>query len=206
MKAKIIICTFLLGLLLPSCIPSLYPLYKNQDLKTNDLLKGLWKEVQDENYTWEISAPKDDSRDFVIFKDTKWSDFDEAGRTYRLEGGHRREEPGKFALHLVELDGQDYLNFYPMDWELSHDFLNWHMVEANIFSRVEISTDTLFVHFFDPDYMEQLILENRIKISHVKLDERIFITARTEELQKFVKKFGNNPEAYIKTDTLVRAN
>ena len=48
MKAKIIIWTFLLSLLVSSCIPSLFPLYKNRDLKTNDQLLGQWKEAQEE--------------------------------------------------------------------------------------------------------------------------------------------------------------
>jgi len=205
MKAKIIIWTILLSLMVSSCIPSLFPLYKNRDLKTNDLLLGQWKELQDEKYVWEVSYPgQPESGEVVIFEDNRWSNFDEAGRTYRMEGGlvDKRE----FAMHLLELDGMDYLNLYPMDWEVEHGFLSWHMVEANIFARAEIGKDTLVIHFFNPDFLEQLIRDNRLKISHVKLDDRILITARTEELQKFVQKFGQDPDAYGDAQILVRAN
>jgi hypothetical protein len=205
MKAKILIWTILLSLMVSSCIPSLFPLYKKRDLKTNDLLLGQWKELQDEKYVWEISYPtKPESGALVIFEDNRWSNFDEAGRTYRMEGG--LVDNREFALHLLELDGTDYLNLYPMDWEVEHDFLSWHLVEANIFARADIGKDTLVIRFFNPDFLEQLIRDNRLKISHVKLDDRILITAGTEELQKFVKKFGHEPDAYGDAQILVRAN
>ena len=54
------------------------------------------------------------------------------------------------------------------------------------------------------DWLEELIEANRIKISYVELKERYLLTAKTEELQKFITKFANDSTTFIEADTLMR--
>lgn len=185
-----------------SCIPSLFPLYKIHDLKTDDRLSGIWQAAGDD-YTWEVMSTAD-SKETGFFGLNSWQQFDSL-RTYRLTSTRVYDKlECQFAVHLLELDGQDYLNYYPVDWEVDHDFLNWHLVETNIFSKVDIREDTLIIQFFDTAYLDKLIKENKIKISHVRLDDRILLTAPTSELQQFVLKYGREAGAYIEPDTLIR--
>lgn len=135
-----------------------------------------------------------------------WSDAKE-NNTYKLvvietDGGDTLE--AEFVVHMLVLGGQHYLNYYPGDFELDHDFLSWHMVEANNFSKVWITEDSISLAFFDPSYLEELIDENRIKISHIRHDDGILITARTKELQKFVIKYGDEEDAILEPDVLKR--
>jgi hypothetical protein len=185
-----------------SCIPSLFPLYKKSDLKTDDRLSGIWQAAGDD-YTWEVMSSAA-SKETGLFGFNRWQQFDSL-RTYRLISTRIHDQlESQFAVHLLELNDQDYLNYYPVDWEVDHDFLNWHLVETNIFSKVDIRKDTLIVYFFDTAYLDKLIMGNRIKISHVRLDDRILLTAPTSELQQFVIKYGTDPGAFIKPDTLIR--
>jgi len=192
----------MLALLASSCIPSLFPLYTEEDLVTDDRIVGTW--ASGEMGTWVIERL--DYRPTSDFFSSDWSDA-EKKNTYKLivietDGGDTLET--EFVVHMLVLDGQHYLNYYPVDYELDHDFLSWHMVEANNFSKVKITEDSISLGFFDPSYLEDLIDENRIKISHIRHDNGILITARTKELQKFVIKYGDEEDAILEPDVLKR--
>ena len=202
MNTRTIILIGMLALLASSCIPSLFPLYTEEDLVTDDRIVGTW--ASGEMGTWVIERL--DYRPTSDFFSSDWSDA-EKKNTYKLvvietDGGDTLET--EFVVHMLVLDGQQYLNYYPVDYELDHDFLSWHMVEANNFSKVWITEDSISLGFFDPSYLEDLIDENRIKISHIRHDNGILITARTKELQKFVIKYGDEEDAILEPDVLKR--
>ncbi len=202
MKTRIIILIGMLALLAGSCIPSLFPLYTEKDLVTDDRIVGTWE--AGEMGTWVIERLY--YKPLIDIFSSDWSDAKE-NNTYKLvvietDGGDTLE--AEFVVHMLVLDGQHYLNYYPADYELDHDFLSWHMVEANNFSKVWITEDSISLAFFDPSYLEELIDENRIKISHIRHDNGILITARTKELQKFVIKYGDEEDAILEPDVLKR--
>ncbi len=202
MKTRTFILICMLALLAGSCIPSLFPLYTEKDLVTDDRIIGTWG--AGEMGTWVIER-----FDYTFPSDvfsSDWSDAKEKN-TYKLvvietDGEDTLET--EFVVHMLVLGGQHYLNYYPADYELDHDFLAWHMVEANNFSKVWITEDSISLGFFDPSYLEELIDENRIKISHIRHDNGILLTARTRELQKFVIKYGNEEDAILEPDILRR--
>ena len=179
MKTRTVSLISMLALLAGSCIPSLFPLYTEEDLVTDDRIVGTWG--AGEMGTWVIERL--DYRPTSDFFSSDWSDA-ENKNTYKLvvietDGGDTLET--EFVMHMLVLGGQHYLNYYPVNYELDHDFLSWHMVEANNFSKVWITEDSISLGFFDPSYLEELIDENRIKISHIRHDDGILITARTKE-------------------------
>ncbi len=192
----------MLALLAGSCIPSLFPLYTEKDLVTDDRIIGTWE--AGEMGTWVIERLY--YKPLIDIFSSDWSDAKE-NNTYKLviietDGGDTLE--AEFVVHMLVLGGQHYLNYYPGDFELDHDFLSWHMVEANNFSKVWITEDSISLAFFDPSYLEELIDENRIKISHIRHDDGILITARTKELQKFVIKYGKEEDAILEPDIMRR--
>ena len=202
MKTRIIILIGMLALLAGSCIPSLFPLYTEKDLVTDDRIIGTWE--AGEMGTWVIERLY--YKPLIDIFSSDWSDAKE-NNTYKLvvietDGGDTLE--AEFVVHMLVLGGQHYLNYYPGDFELDHDFLSWHMVEANNFSKVWITEDSISLAFFDPSYLEELIDENRIKISHIRHDNGILLTARTRELQKFVIKYGDEEDAILEPDVLKR--
>ena len=192
----------MLALMAGSCIPSLFPLYTNEDLITDDRIVGTWD--AGDGGIWVIErldySPSSD------FFSSDWSDTKEKN-TYRLvvtEIDRVDTLEAEFLVHMLVLGGQHYLNYYPVDYELDHDFMSWHMIEANNFSKVWITEDSISLGFFDPSYLEELIDENRIKISHIRHDNGILLTARTRELQKFVIKYGDEEDAILEPDVFKR--
>ncbi len=193
-----------------SCIPSLFPLYTEKDLVTDERLEGTWD--GGDNGIWVIER-LDRTPDKGLFN-PDWSPRDKPGwspadekKTYRLMAYEVSEGDtleAEFVLHMLVLDGQYYLNYYPEDYELDHGFLSWHMIGANNFSKVKVTEDSLSLSFFDPSYLEELIEHNRIKISHIRHDNGILVTAGTKELQKFVIKYGNEEDAILEPDIFKR--
>jgi hypothetical protein len=196
MKPKTIISLIIIVLMASSCVlSSLFPLYTEKDLRTNDGLVGKWL-VNDDNEQkgyWIIE--KLDS--------ASWKKYN-TGKTYRLVVVEDSLEQ-EFALHLLELNGIQYVDFYPVDVEIDHGFLSWHLVPVHNFAKIEIERNQLILYFFEYDYFKGLLEQNKIRISNVRLNNGTWlITAETDELQKFVKKYGHELQAYAEPDTLPR--
>jgi hypothetical protein len=192
MKTRTISAVLILIVLAVSCIPSLYPLYREKDLIFDDRLTGRFDIDGD---MWEF-ARLDWKQENYLSND--WNQF-RSGKTYKLiawEDSKRAE----FAVHLIKLRNNYYLDFFPVRYEINHEFLYWHLIPAHIFGKIEFVENNITINWFDGDFLTDMIDSNKVKISHKMLEEGILLTAKTEELQKFVKKFGDYPGAYIDQD------
>ncbi len=199
MKIQTVILILVLIITGVSCIPSLYPLYREKDLLFDQRLVG---KFDIEGDLWEfdsldLNAPFDNGDSWERFK---------SGKTYRLVA-FEEDKKAKFAVHLIMLNDNYYLDFFPVSYRIEHDFLNALLFPAHIFARLEFTGDDLVLHWFDGDFVHDLIDSNKIKISYKELEHTILLTARTDELQYFVKKYGDDPGAYVDEedpDTLYR--
>jgi hypothetical protein len=173
-----------------------------KDLRNDDGLIGKWQvgtENGEKDY-WNIERVDTANQNGGFF--STWTAYN-TGKTYRLVAVQDSIEQ-EFALHLLELDGIRYLDLYPVNVEVSHGFLAWHMVPTHIFGKIEIYENQLILHFFDQDFFVSLIEQNKIRISHIDMNGRELVTAETDELQKFAKKYADQSQAFQKPDTLPR--
>ncbi len=203
MKTRTVLLILILALMVVSCIPSLYPLYREKDLVLDERLIGKW-DMEGGDY-WEFEK-LDLEKEKGLLSISEWNKY-ESGKTYKLIAVEISDEDTlkqEFAVHMTQLDDKHYLDFYPVDYEVAHDFLGWHLVPAHIFVKIEFIKQGMVISYFDPDFLEDLIEQNKIKISHTELDYRILLTAQTKELQKFVMKYTDEPEAFGEHDTICR--
>jgi hypothetical protein len=203
MKTRLILIMLILIILVVSCIPSLYPLYREKDLIFDSRLLGLFNTegFAVEGDTWEFEK-LDWQAESVT--DNDWNKF-RSGKTYKMtdiEDGKKAE----FAVHLVKLDNNYYLDFLPVKYNIPSVMLDQQLIPAHIFGKIEFVDSNIVMNWFDVEFLTDLIDSNKIKISHKMLENSILLTANTEELQKFVKKYGNNPLAFIdqNPDTMYR--
>jgi hypothetical protein len=196
MKINTILLLAGLAGIVVSCIPSLYPLYRTRDLVIDDRLEGLYE--TGENESWKIRRLAPDKEKLP----EGWERY-RTGYTYRLSV---REEANveEFALHMLMLGDDVYLDFFPVNYKIRHGFLDMHLVPTHIFARAEVTGDALILNFFDMEWLEDLIESKKIKISHVETQDRYVLTAKTEELQKFIHKFANDSTTFMEADTLLR--
>ena len=199
MKKVSLIITITVLLFLGSCIPSLFPLYFEKDLITNENLVGTWKEDGSLN-TWAF-YPDEDKKSYNLWFLEKDNNNVDDGRPGTL---------GIFETHLFKLGDNYFLDFYPGEnkdlEEEINTFMEFHLVPAHTFAKVEILKDTVKILQFDIDHLEDLLENGKIRIRHVKPDDNIILTASTEELQEFFIKYAEDEEAYTDPIVLVKNN
>lgn len=199
-KNKIFISVVLLMLIISGCtVLSFYPLYTEDVLIRNDKIIGKWETIESsDTLVWEI-----------IFKDKKW-----IKKHNNPADRGSREEPNKFAyslflyyaanpekkaefqLHLVELNGKTYIDFFPEQWNVDISILEFHLMGVHTFARVNIENDSIAINWFDSDWFKENLESNKIRIKHEKNSANILLTAQPKELQKFVSKYSNDEDAF----------
>ncbi len=203
-----------LVLLISSCaVISFYPLYTEDVLKRDDRIIGKWSTIEEQGMhpskgdtlIWEIS-----------FRDKKWvkkhnAPYDRGSHqevnqyAYSLFIHYKStpEDKVEFQLHLVELDGKKYIDFYPEEWSIDNTILAFHLMGVHTFAKVDINDKYINIDWFDSDWFEQKLKENKIRIKHEKNSGNILLTAQPKDLQKFVIKYSDDENAFDEDNKFV---
>ncbi len=165
---------------LVACIPSLHPLYTEEDLVFDPALVGQWIPADDADQSlWEFSRSGEKQYAFTL----------------REEDG----KGGKFIVHLVQLGDHRFLDFFPVKPELpgKDDFYKNHLIPAHTFMQVLEIGPALKVRWMDQEWLSKYLKENPKAVAHERLeDDRIVFTANPKSLQVFVLKHLETPEAF----------
>jgi hypothetical protein len=188
MRISIIFLIITVALFLQSCLPSLHPLYTEKDVIASSKLEETW--FMDEEY-WRFE--KADSK---------------AKPSYDLYiGQHLDSLYHLFTVHLLELDGKLFLDFYPLDLDTRgiDDFYSIHFVPAHTFAIVDEMEEKLVIRLADGDRLDKIFTEGKIRIKHEVLQHnQIVLTAPTKELQKFVLKYSDHDGLFPEESTFDR--
>lgn len=199
MKTRKFFIVGLIAVLFSGCVVySFYPLYTEKDLFANDILTGEWFEndEQEVKFTdgdniWKFEHP------FINEKESDQRDSLSYLLTLREQAEGETAE-AVFFVHLIELSGQYFLDFYLKDFVEGENMTlaDFHVIPVHTFAKLTVEDDRLKINWFDNDWLEKLIRENKIRIHHEETDDLILLTAKPQELQKFVTKYVNSEEAF----------
>lgn len=187
MKRTIVVVIVLAVVCLQGCIvKSVHQFYKESDVIYRKELEGNWTD-QDGN-GWQIHQNP--------FKQNAYElHYSKNGREVSLIG------------HLFKLNGNQYFDMMSTE-DNSEDIpvFDLHIVPTHSIARVATLNDhEVSIKWFNEEWLRKMFVENRIKISHeLVMDENpqstddgfYLLTASTEELQKFVIKYGDDEDAY----------
>ncbi len=207
MKAKknIFITTITLLTLISSCaVISFYPLYTEDILIKDDRILGKWSTVEEgmmhntDTLIWEISFSDKEQvkKHNVPYNRGSHQETNQYTYSLFLHYKPRPEDKVKFQLHLIELDGKTYIDFYPEEWSVNNTILAFHLMGVHTFAKIDIHKEYINIAWFDPDWFEQKLKENKIRIKHEKNSGNILLTARPKDLQKFVVKYSDDENAF----------
>jgi len=153
-------------LLLAGCLPSLHPLYNDETLIFKEELVGKW--MGDDGGFWQ---------------------FTRAGeKEYELRIRDDEKELGRFSAHLLEIKGLMFLDLFPDSEPLEDldDFYKIHILPVHTFMKVDRISPNLQLRMVDYEKIENLLENDPNVIKHEIVEDRIVLTASTEELQRFV--------------------
>jgi hypothetical protein len=206
MKTHRLVSVLLLVFLLSGCmVYSFYPLYTEKDLFPNELLTGEWFESDQTN----VKSTKDGSDwkfEHPYPKDKENTHLDSCMYVLKVTEKEEGESvTSTFLVHVIKLEGNYFLDFYLKDYPEDGNirFSTFHVIPVHTFAKLTVSENSLKISWFDPDWLEKLIKENKIRIHHEENDDVILLTAKSQELQKFVSKYVNSEDAFDNGITIV---
>lgn len=161
---------------LSGCVPSLHPLYTDEDLIFDPALVGVWAE-EDSEETWSF---------------TKGGE-----KQYGLVYTDRDGKEGGFVAHLLKVDGRMYLDLFPDEPDLKeNDFYKAHLLPAHTFLRVAEIEPVLKMAALDPEWVDELLKKEPDAIKHERIEGRVVLTAQPKELQAFLAKHEKTEDAF----------
>ena len=211
MKTRIIVTALLAIVIVSSCtVLSFYPLYTEKELVRDDRIIGKWEclnnmgvfqtsknNTQVDTMIWEISFQN------KIWKKRLNNPFDRGSEeipnkfTYTLHIYDKSmpENNTEFHLHIVKLGDNVFIDLFPEVWQMNDTFLAVHLMSVHTFAKIDIG-NKLEINWFDSELLQKLFDENKIRIKHENNGVYTLLTAKPEELQKFVIKFANEDKAF----------
>ena len=197
--------TFLL-IFLSSCLTTLHPIFTEKDLAYDPKLIGTW------------NIEREGSKERVIITNLATenslelpgniSDIKEKG--YLISYQHEDSvNPERYIAFLARIGKYLYFDYYPAynkeDQKIDEIF-GAHYVKIHTSYRVEILNDGSFeLSQLDGSYVNSLIDQKKIRISYeTGADDNIVITASTSELQQYLIKYSDEPEAYDSKKTIFK--
>lgn len=189
---KTILITALL--FLTGCVPSLHPLFTDSDVVFDHQLLGAWSQGDSkDSWTFEKSGAK-------AYRLTT------TDRPFAVGGKPGGKRSGRFEAHLCQLGKYIFLDLYPQDTQAAAtDFYKAHLIAAHSFLKVSLDGDDLHLAPLSHDWAENMIARKKFEIAHEVLDGgAVVLTASTQELQAFVLKHAEDPEAFAEAEAFHR--
>lgn len=206
---KLFVYVSVTAILLTGCyLTSVHPLVSPNNSELVDGLEGVWEGEDAKLY---FINDMNNFRIFMGSDDRPYPDDDPAqkGRDVYYVFYETTYEGSRdttlFVGSTIQLEGNYYLDLFPN--KKMEKLVSNHLYPVHTFSKISIDDNKLRMDFFDHEWLRDLILNNRIRLKHEPIGEfsqGILVTASTEELQKFVAKYGNEERAYDESITLNR--
>ena len=171
---------FLMG-----CIPSIHPLYTDDELVFKNEILGSWHDATSE---------------------VEWI-FEDSGENCYILKITEDNKPSILNCHLVKLGTNFFFDFFPRDdnhFDNISGYLSMQFIAVHTFAKVNITADSIEIYRFDPSWLEEILQADPNQVKHEKTGEYILLTASTEELQKFVMAYAELEEMYLEKTVIVR--
>ena len=188
--SKLIVLILALTAMSSCLVSSLHPFYKKKDRKFDTTMVGNW--IDGDSSIWTIQPN-------MRFNGFMQPEVHDSSYTITY---YEEEENTKSILTttLFQLNGVDYVDFTPDPNEdhCSSDMTAFHHVPVHTLARVQYCEDSILLYWYGDEWLNELFEQNRIRIKHETVTgfayDRQLLTASTDELQKFIRKYANDPK------------
>lgn len=192
--------------LMPGCLAALHPLFTEKELIHEPRLLGLWKVTGEDDVT--VAFEKGSPQSFSELPEVLQNASD---RAYTVTVKEKGEIVQKFYAFPTKLGDALYLDYFSSTTPKQNSYDNFykaHFTAMHSFYRIQFDTNGKFkASRLKADYLADLIKDKKLRIRHEERPDGSFvITAPTSELQQYVLKYGQNPDAYENSETYSKVN
>lgn len=171
-------------LLLLGCIPSLHPLYTEEDLIFDPALVGSWI--------------NEDTRESWTF--TKTSE-----KQYKVVYVEPERGSAEFEGRLLKSGESVFLDLYPSDPKIEgNEFYKIHFVPVHTFMLIRQIEPELKMAALHIDWIRGYLRDNPAAVKHERVENDILFTAQPKELQAFLVSTIQTEKAWADIDPLKR--
>lgn len=199
-KVAIILTVSLVTLFLSSCLKTLHPIFTVKDIVYEHKLLGNWFTEKNGKKEGQVSIINLATATTVELPGNIASVKDKGYMiSYKDDKGNVTEQ---YIAFLASIGNHLYFDYYPVATEAEKrvdDFFLAHYTKVHTSYRLNILPDGTFELLqLDESYLTKLIDEKKVRLSHEKNEDGdiMIITASTNELQQYLIKYGDEPEAY----------
>jgi hypothetical protein len=187
--AKVIILTLALTAMSGCLVSSLHPFFKKEDKIFDTTMVGYWMDG--------------DSCIWTILPNLKSANFlgpEKHDSSYVITYFEDEDKYSVLTGTLFQLNSVKYVDFMPDPNEdhCTGDMTTYHHVPVHTLARVQYNKDSILLYWYGDEWLNELFEQNRIRIKHETVNssdyDRHVLTADTDELQKFIKKYANDPK------------
>jgi hypothetical protein len=182
---------YLLAVVLGGCVPvaSVHCLYTKENAVFDEKLLGIWvQEPNNPKTTWEFTRDKD-----------------EPNNVYKLIFSDEEGSKGSFVAVMVKLKDKLFLDVFPdeLPWDMEDPnqvdwpYNSFFLIPAHTFIKIDSIEPQLKLRVTMDDKMDELLKEYPDAIEHIKIDDRIVLTAKTKALQEFILKYADDERLFI---------
>ena len=211
----------ILGLLMSSClVRSLHPFCFESDIVYREDILGTYTDQDKGTWTIEQKGPKTSNSYSGNFAQ-RYGPGHNRTPVYLLKYVDKDKKKVTFTGCLFKLDNNYYVDFYLESGNSTGeetDLYNMHVLAVHTVAKVIIGKNNLQIKWYNAEWLSELFANNKIRLAHENVEmqsismsfsakgivpkkeklDNIVLTASTEELQKFMRKFANDPKAFEK--------
>jgi hypothetical protein len=182
-----IVIIALVAVCMQGCIVvSIHPFYKESDVTYNKAFEGEW--TDQDNNRWQIHQNPFKQNSYELHTSKN-------GRNAQLIG------------HLFNLGEDLYLDLVPTGDNTEEVLIyDLHLIPTHSIAKIDKLTNSeVVIKWFNEEWLRKMFTQNKIRIDHEMImdenpkskdDGMYLLTASTEDLQKFVEKYGDDENAY----------
>jgi hypothetical protein len=166
MNSKLVRWALVALTIFAGCVPSLNPVYTDEQLVFDPNVLGQWVQANSQN---------------------KWEFVQGDGKSYRLLYTDEEGRQGRFVAHVAEVDGTRFLDLFPEETNYEESgFYKFHLVPIHTIYLVKASGPNLKLAAIDYKWFDQYLTDHPGAIQFATFNDRKMITASTSEVQAFV--------------------
>lgn len=220
-KPRLIILALLFFIINGCVVKSLFPFYTSNSIVFEKKFIGNW--IDTEYAKWNIQP----FQEVILKENNKANPSELDDEQFALYNKYEKayvvyfekdSTKSSFLAMSFKINNQLFLDVTPIEDKEIDDLKNnilykIQLIGTHTLAKFDILNDNqIDINWFSSEKLEKLLKENRIKIKHEKVGfwDTILLTASSEELEKFIKKYmDSKDEDKWKTDVefnLTRVN